>query len=117
MQIEQTCDNKAAVEGVQNDLYSQNQMLAPEADILLACQKRRKESDIDFEIEWVKGHQDDNTKEEDLTDEARLNIEMDDDAKQKRISGEVVYEKPYEGSGAMLIINNQWVTNKYAKHT
>ena len=51
MKIEQTYDNKASVEGVQNDLYSQNQMLAPEADILLACQKRCRNSSIDFEIE------------------------------------------------------------------
>ena len=56
--IEPTCDYKASVEGVQNELYNLNQMLALEDDILLACQKRRRESDIDFEIEWVKGHQD-----------------------------------------------------------
>ena len=66
-------------------------MLALEADILLVCQQRRRDSDIDFEIEWVKGHQDDNTKEEDLISEARLNIEMDKDAKDERINGEMVH--------------------------
>ena len=39
---------------------------------------------------------------------------MDEHAKDERTNGEVCYDEPYTGSGAMLIINGEWVTNNYA---
>jgi len=112
--VTHTCDNKSSVSAISAPPYSQRQMLAPDADIILACHKLRKECDTEFNLEWVKGHQDDNKEYDELDDEAKLNVDMDTVCKDERVNGTVHKPKPYSGSGAMLIIDGEWVTNDYA---
>lgn len=68
-----------------------------------------------FEIDWIRSHQDDHGRKEDLTPESQINIEMDQEATEERKHGRIVNDRPYPGSGAMLIIDGEWITTKYAE--
>jgi len=48
-----------------------------EADLLLTLREWATKNPYKFKLRWVKGHQDEVTKEVDLSPLARLNIEMD----------------------------------------
>src|SRR5210317_1220063 len=67
----------------------------------------------EFTVTWIPSDQDDNTKYEDLDEQAQLNVDMDHDANECRRNGPITFPTPYPGTGAMLIIDNQWVTTKY----
>ena len=111
--VNHTCDNKSAVENVNNPYTTQSQTLAPEADIIMAIHKQREQSNTKFTLTWIKAHQDDKKKYEELDEEAQLNVDVDKAAGEERMNGQVVTPQPYEGCGAMLIINGKWVTTKY----
>ena len=112
--IAQFVDNSMAVKNVNRPFTSPAQMLAPEADILLHCHHKKQQLQAPLDLQWVRAHQDDGKKKEDLPpEEVQLNIEYDERSKEFRVHDEVTYKTAYEGSGAMLIINNKWVTTKY----
>ena len=110
--VHHTCDNKSAVENVNNVFTTQSQTMAPEADIIMAIHKQREQSNTKFVLTWIKAHQDDKKKYEELDDEAQLNVDVDEAASEERVNGRIVSPQPYEGSGAMLIIDGKWVTTK-----
>ncbi|KAL7533446.1 hypothetical protein ACHAXR_008970 [Thalassiosira sp. AJA248-18] len=108
-----TCDNKEAVNKMSSPFWTSNQMLSPEADIILAQHHITKNNPNDIDLQWIKGHHDDDKAQTDLSDEAQLNVEMDDLSKHERVHGTITHHDPYPGTGAMLIINGQWVTTNY----
>ena len=79
----------------------------------MAIHKQREQSNTKFTLTWIKAHQDDKKKYEELDEEAQLNVDVDNAAGEERLNGQVVAPQPYEGCGAMLIINDKWVTTKY----
>ena len=79
----------------------------------MAIHKQREQSNTKFTLTWIKAHQDDKKKYEELDEEAQLNVDVDKAAGEERMNGQVVTPQPYEGCGAMLIINGKCVTTKY----
>jgi hypothetical protein len=63
--------------------------------------------------EWVKGHTDDHKESHEITDKEQLNIIVDKVSGEEQRHGQPTYDTPYDGSGAMLIIDGQWVTTEY----
>ena len=112
--IEQFVDNETAVHNINRQFTNPSQMLSAEADLLLHCHHKKAKLRAPLNLGWIKAHQDDQTKEEDRLPEVQMNCDLDGEAKEERTDGAIQYDKPYEGSGAMLIINNKWVTSKYA---
>jgi hypothetical protein len=88
-------------------------MLDPEADLILAIKHQRDKSTRPSEPEWVKGHTDKNIPYEKLPHQNQVNVDVDHSSGNERKSGQVVNDEPYEGSGAMLILNGKWVTTEY----
>lgn len=113
VQLTQTCDNKAAVNGANTPFTNPTQTLSAEADILMAIHHQRQQSSAKLILKWIKAHQDDNKRKEELPDEAQLNVEMDEQSKDERENGTIQHLQPYPGSGAMLIIDSEWVTSNY----
>ena len=93
--------------------YTPQQMLAPEADIILAIHALRSKSAKQTSISWLCGHQDKDCRVEDLPPEAQMNIDLDAVANEARLHKPITREQPLPGSGALLIINGKWVTTKY----
>ena len=90
-----------------------NNVLAPEADLILAIHHELDCMTSKPTIQWLKAHQDDDKAYEDLVPSAQLNTSMDEASKHSRVNDSITYDTPYPGSGAMLIINGCWVTTKY----
>ena len=111
--INQTCDNEAAVNNVNTPFKNPTQTLSAEADIIMAIHHMRKQSSTKVNLKWVESHQDKGRRKEDLPDEAQLNVEMDQSCGNERITGTIQHPSPYPGSGAMLIIDDEWVTTHY----
>ena len=91
-------------------------MLAPEAGIILACHHQRRKNNTNYTLRWVKGHQDDDKSDHDLDNNAKINKAMDLLAKEECKTGQRVDQQPYDGSGAMLKINNTWIITNYRQH-
>jgi hypothetical protein len=81
--IELYCDNLSLVEEVQfsNKMEANQDALKPEFDLLIAILRTRQELQRRTarlaQAKHVKGHQDETTREEDLSPQARLNIAAD----------------------------------------
>ena len=43
----------------------------------------------------------------------QVSSKMDIKAKRSQLHDTIMYDQPYKGRGAMLIINNKWITMKY----
>ena len=93
-------------------------MTAPEADVILACQKLISEMKTKPDITWTRGHQDTKKKRkyEDLKDDAQLNIDMDNEHEEECTLGDPTPIQPLQGSGAMLSINGRYVTTNYNRN-
>ena len=76
--IGQCVNNTQAVESVNQAYFMPQQMLAPKADITLACHKLRKEAKTSTNLEWLRAHQDNNNRKETLPPEAWMNSDMDE---------------------------------------
>ena len=111
--IEQVVDNQQAVASVNRPLWKSSQTLLPEADIVMAIQHQRRRSHAKTNLRWIKAHQDDGRPRAELCDAAQLNVRMDDRSKNERTNGNIFAPEPYPGSGAMLIIDGEWVTTSY----
>ena len=59
-------DNMEAFKSVNQAFFKPQQMVAPEADIILVCHKLHKESRSSTNLEWLWAHQDGNRHKEDL---------------------------------------------------
>jgi ribonuclease HI len=112
--MDQSCDNQSSINSLTEEFWKPSQMLAPEADIILACRQIQKDIQ-NHRLLWIKGHQDRNKPKEDQPQDVQMNIELDEAANASRQSGNVTREEPYRGSGAMLIIDDEWVTSNYAE--
>ena len=99
----QICNNDATVIIVNQKLTSTD-MLAPEADILLACQKCKYESACLINLRWERGHQDKGKKYKDIPKGAQLNVDLDHLVKDTRFHHTTVSVTPYPSSGTVLII-------------
>ena len=116
--ITQHIDNSEAVDAYNHPIYTQRQAIAPEADIILAVHALRtklSEDGGDTNIQWIKAHQDDKCKTSNLSPPSQLNVDMDTASKHSWTNHAITYPNPapYPGSGAMLIIDGQWITTKY----
>ena len=89
---------------------STKDMTAPEAYILLAIRHSLKSQGIKGKFNFVRGHQDDNTRFSELAREAKYNVLCDEYAK-NTVAENHPTKLPYPGSCAMLKINNQWITS------
>ena len=83
----QVVDNKQAITSTNVKVLNAHQTLDPEADLVLAIQHQQNQAKWTTKAEWEKSHQDDNTKEENLLDEARFNRDRDLGAKAVRVEG------------------------------
>jgi hypothetical protein len=88
-------------------------MLDPEADLILAIKHERDKSTRPSEPGWVKGHTDKTTPYNKLPHQNQVNIDVDHSSGNERKHGTIVNEEPYDGSGAMLILDGKWVTTAY----
>jgi hypothetical protein len=111
-----TCDNQSAVDAITHTFHTPAQMLSPEADIILAIQHQRKHGPTQFNLRWIKAHQDDNLPNDQLDVDAKVNQSADLLAKEERLHGIPFENRPYQGSGAMLKIGNKWITSDYKTH-
>jgi hypothetical protein len=111
--IRQVCDNKRAVEAIKNVVHNPTRMLDPEADLILAIKYQRDKSTRPSAPEWVKGHTDQKTPYEKLPHHNQVNVDVDHSSGHERKHWSLVQEEPYDGSGAMLIINDRWITTDY----
>ena len=78
-----------------------------------------KDHGIISSFHWVKGHQDQNKNVKELSIEVRLNIAADSYASQwqeDHVGSYFPIPHEYPSSQAMLIIQNQAITNKYRYH-
>jgi len=91
-------------------------MLAPEADIILACHHQRQKNNINYTLRWVKGHQDNDKPNNELDCDVKINQAIDLMAKEECKEGHTTEIQPYEGSGAMLRINGKWITTSCHEH-
>ena len=112
--LDQYIDNSESVQSMTTPVFP-NKVLAPEADIILAIHHELNNMPTHPTIQWLESHQDDHHSRETLQPNAQLNTSMDDESKDCRITDDITYDKPYPGSGAMLIINGQWITTKYSE--
>ena len=109
-----------AINSVNKPFFVPQQMLSPEAGIILACQKLHKEGRTSTNLKWLRAHKDVNRRNEDLPPHVRININMDKSCMSERTSNRVInrnnnkFNTPYPRSGAMLIINGKWAITKYA---
>ena len=101
-----------------DETLTPNQMTSPEADIILACQEMIKKMESKPKLAWVRGHQDGKKKKkyEDLPTDAQVNIDMDDECDEERRKGKPLQVRPLKGSGAMLAINNRFITTNYKQN-
>jgi hypothetical protein len=111
--IRQVCDNKCAVEAIKRINHNPTRMLDPEADLILAIKHERDKSTRPSEPEWVKGHTDKTTPYNKLPHQNQVNIDVDHSSGNERKHGTIVNEEPFDGSGAMLILDGKWVTTAY----
>ena len=92
--IDAHIDNSQAVKAMSRPFYSPQQMLAPEADIILACQQLQQQSQNDTNFVWIRAHQDDHDNAESRTEEVQLNVDMDEGAKHERLEGPIFDSRP-----------------------
>ena len=64
--IRQYIGNMQAINSVNQYFYNPKQMLAPEADIILACHKLQREVRASTNPEWLQAHQNEHNRKEDL---------------------------------------------------
>jgi hypothetical protein len=134
--IAQWCDNKAAVDSLNARHWTPQDMLAPDADILLAINGvtgRIERTGVSLTRKHVYGHQDTKQRgKEDrastaqtLSIKARINVECDklatETTKALMMLGPTpvlpeVVTLPYEGSKAMLRIGTSWITSGLEDH-
>ena len=113
--IDQWIDNSEAVNSLNKELYTAQQMLAPEADIILASHKLRNDRKKRTNIAWLRSHQDDHKSRDECDPNAQMNVDMDDESKKARVDDDITYDQPLPGSGALLTIGDSRVTTKYAE--
>ena len=89
---------------------STKDMTAPEANILLAIRHSLKSQGVKGKFNFVRGHQDDNTKFSELAREAKYNLLCDEYAT-NTVEEDHPSELPYPGSCTMLKLNNEWITS------
>lgn len=111
--ITQICDNQKAVDVITKPITNPSRMLDPEMDLILAIKHSRNRTKIPSDPEWVKGHTDRNKKPHERTAKERLNIKVDHISGDARKHATPKTRTPYPGSGAMLIINDKWITTSY----
>ena len=89
---------------------STKDMTAPEAGILLAIRHSLKSQGVKGKFNFVRGHQDDNTRFSELAREAKYNVLCDEYAT-NTIAENHPTKLPYPGSCAMLKIKDKWITS------
>jgi ribonuclease HI len=127
-EIEQWCDNKAAVIKTEKEL-SPKEMIAPEGDIILAIHALRAKLQVPITCNHVYGHQDGKNKAKSrnkpMKQEVQMNIGCDELANDTveaimEAAGQAplqpILQPPYEGSKAMLRIAGEWITSNIPKH-
>lgn len=99
-----------------NPIIYPSQVLASNADIILAIHHLRSQMSTATIIEWMRGHQDEGSskRKEDHIPKVQTNIELDDRAKHSRVYDIEHQPTPYTGSGAMLMNDGVWITSNYA---
>ena len=108
-------NNDEAVDVSNTPFYTQRQAMSPEADIILAIHVLCSEltnNGGNPHIQWTISHQDNDRPSSSLSPTSQLNVDMDIASKQSRVNNTITHTAPYPGSGAMLIIKDQWVTTK-----
>ena len=93
---------------------STKDMTAPEANIILAIRHSLKSQGVKEKFNFVRVHQDDNTRFSELDHEAKYNVLCDEYAT-AAVAENHPTQLPYPGSCAMLKINNQWITRNMEK--
>ena len=89
---------------------STKDMTAPEADILLAIRHSLKSQGVKGKFNFVRGHQDDNTRFSELAREAKYNVLCDEFAT-NTVAENHPTKLPYPGSCAMLKIKDKLITS------
>ena len=85
-------------------------MVAPEADVILAIRHQLTQCDKEGSFHHVKGHQNEDRRFSDLDREAKYNVLCDEYATQAT-KGRGKTELPYPGIKAMISINGKWITS------
>ena len=87
-------------------------MMAPEADIILAFRHQMQQHGVSGQFHHIKGHQDEVKKFSALDKEAKYNVMCDEYATQAT-KKEQLLELPYIGCKAILNIDGEWITRNY----
>ncbi|KAL7502062.1 hypothetical protein ACHAXN_000650 [Cyclotella atomus] len=105
------CDNECCVKSLNRQGFSLVDLDKAESDLIRDITSKLKGFD-DVTIEWVKGHQDDDTAYDDLPIESQLNVDCDEAAKLHLREGTKPNQpaKPIAGSKAMLYLGGYMVT-------
>jgi hypothetical protein len=132
--VDQWCDNMQAIKDTTDPIIEPSSMLKAEADIILAIHHLKNRHPYQTRIQHVYGHQDtkkmknDNKQQQpqrNRTKQAQVLINIACDAiatitSKHRLTNKGVHpplppilSPPYEGSKAMLQIDNTWFTSNY----
>ena len=86
----QYVDNIQTVNNINEPFFTSQQILSPEADIILACHKFCDEANTSTNLEWLCTHQDKDKRKEDRPPPVQMDIDMDDSCKNEQISNRVI---------------------------
>ena len=103
-------DSMSAVMQCGKQHLSTKDMTTPEADILLAIRHSLNSQGFKGKFNFVRGHQDDNTRFSELAHEANYNVLCNEYAT-NTVAENHPTKLPYPGSCAMLKIKDEWITS------
>ena len=104
--------SKAAIVQCKKKFLSTSDMMALEADIILAFRHQMQQHGVDGHFHHVKYHQDEVKKFSELDKEAKYNV-LCDEYETQAAQQEQAPELPYRGCKAMLQIEGEWITSQY----
>ena len=115
------CDNNDFIRNCEDRLTYNNPFpnttLCPEFDLIDKIYQVNKKYNIQPYFQWIKGHQDDTTDYEDISTDAKLNIEADRMAKEyNREQGRIQLDPDDDmvpSNTAALFIKGSMVTSRY----
>ena len=109
-QWEYWCGSRAAITQCGKKYATTSDIMAPEADVILAIRHNLKQGGKDGIFKHVKGHQNENRRFSELDRETKYNVLCDEYATQAA-KGRDETELPYLGSKEMISIRGEWINS------
>ena len=112
METDKIYDNNTAV-AIVNRKLTANNMLVPEAKIVLACHKRKRKNICSINLRWMNRYQNKGNEYEVISQNTRLNVDLDHRSEDSQICKPPTPMTPYPGSGVIFIIKGEHIATNY----